>query len=257
MTKRNLHGLASEPYMPYLRPDVFVPYNPPNSPTFPGPGWHKGPAVASNLPPYYNTNEGRVMSNFMGMREGPFHRVGGTTGVRYSASERDYVSTAPRTGEAKEENKRLSQRRGRIDHDATEERGQMVVPPSRATAAYGRIGDVPFSEVVGPVRAPNASFYRSGPGSAGAAYIGPAPYIPRNIPGPIYPQRWWHVGPAVAIKRQFIEASVMDEEDDDDMSYGADDGSGPNIPAILAVGAVLFAAWYVLGGVSDAVESRR
>jgi hypothetical protein len=47
----------------------------------------------------------------------------------------------------------------------------MVVPPSRATA-YGRIGDVPFNKVVGPVRAPNAAFYRAGPGSAGAAYIG-------------------------------------------------------------------------------------
>jgi hypothetical protein len=255
MTKRNLHGLASEPYMPYIRADVFIPFNPPNSPTFPGPGWHKGPAISSDLPPFYNTNEGRVMSNFMGMREGPFRRVGGTTGVRYDASERDYVSTDARRGGGEPENKRLAHRKGRIDHSATEERGQMVVPPSRATA-YGRIGDVPFSEAVGPVRAPNASFYRSGPGSAGAAYIGPAPYIPRNIPGPIYPQRWWHVGPAVAIKRQFIEANEMDEEDDD-LSYGADDGSGPNIPGIIAVGAVLFAAWYVLGGVTSGLESRR
>jgi hypothetical protein len=233
MGKKNLHGLAAEPYMPYLRKDVFVPYNPPNSPTFPGPGWHKGPAVYSKVPPYYNTNEGREMRNFMGMGEGPFRRVGGVTGVRYDAGERDYVSTDARKGGSEPANKRLAHRRGRIDHSATEERGEMVVPPSRATA-YGRIGDVPFNKVVGPVRAPNAAFYRAGPGSAGAAYIGPAPYIPNNLPGPIWPGAGWHVGPSVAVKRQSFRP--YEDEEGDDLDFAGDDSDEKKMGLMEYVG---------------------
>jgi len=155
--KRDLKGLATEAYMPYLRSDVFVPYDPPNSLPFPGPGWHKGPAVQSDLPPGYNTNEGRIMSN------------------------------------------------------------------------YGRFGDQPFSTVVGPVRAPNASFYR--PGGVGEAYVGPAPYIPPGLPGPIYPNVGWHVGPGVFVDR-------INEEDDGYDYSGADAEKRKGAERATAVAAI-------------------
>ena len=135
--RSHLNGLASEPYMPFLRPDVFVPYTPPNSPMFPGPGWHKGPGVAARLPLNYNSRN----------------------------AEEDM--------------------------------------------SYGRIGDVPYNPVVGPVMAPNAAFFR--PGGVGRWEQGPAPYIPRNLPGPIYPGPGWHVGPAVVADR--IDRFVVSERD--------------------------------------------
>jgi hypothetical protein len=148
--KKNLSGIASQPFMPYLRPEAFLPFVRGGTPTLPGPNWHRGPAIAFELPPDYNT---------------------------------DYL----------------------------DEEGNM---------SYGRIGDVPFSTVVGPVRAPNASFYRPSP--VGPWPQGPAPYIPQGLPGPIYPGPGWNFGPSVAAKRG-NEYVVSTLDTSHGMQYGAED----------------------------------
>lgn len=121
-------GIATEPFMPYIDPRVFIPHRDRRAMPFPGPGWHRGPAIASFLPPGYSTDN----EDFM--------------------------------------------------------------------AQYGRIGDVPFSTVVGPVNIPNRGFDRPAPFPITQATV------PAGLPGPIYPGPGWHVGPSVHVKREYAGA---------------------------------------------------
>jgi len=61
--RHDYFGIGSEPFMPYIKTEAFQPYRASSALPFPGPGWVRGPAIYSDLPPTYNSREAAAMQS--------------------------------------------------------------------------------------------------------------------------------------------------------------------------------------------------